>query len=111
MAGNVLPVQKRFLVKNGSQWFNFFNGCLIQKTYNISYLRLFPKRYLHALANLDRFSKAIWYIVGKWPIPLGINLVRSYVAGLGGEIEMEEVVGTRYVITFSEYEECRVEDL
>jgi PAS domain S-box-containing protein len=42
---------------------------------------------------------------------LGINLVRSYVAGLGGEIEMEEVAGTRYVITFSEYEECRVEDL
>jgi PAS domain S-box-containing protein len=42
---------------------------------------------------------------------LGVNLVRSYVAGLGGKIEMEEVAGTRYVITFSEYEECRIEDL
>jgi PAS domain S-box-containing protein len=42
---------------------------------------------------------------------LGISLVRSYVAGLGGEMGLEKGGGTRYTITFSEYEECHVEDL
>jgi two-component sensor histidine kinase len=42
---------------------------------------------------------------------LGISLVRSYVAGLGGEVDLEKAGGTRYIITFSEYEECHVEDL
>jgi len=42
---------------------------------------------------------------------LGINLVRSYVEGLGGEIDLNSEGGTRYVITFAEYEECHVGDL
>jgi hypothetical protein len=33
------------------------------------------------------------------------------VAGLGGEVDLEKAGGTRYIITFSEYEECHVEDL
>ena len=42
---------------------------------------------------------------------LGINLVHSYVAGLSGQIDVNLNKGTRYTITFSEYEECQATDL
>ena len=42
---------------------------------------------------------------------LGLQLVRSYVEFLSGTLEVSEGKGARFMITFSEYDECPIEEL